>query len=278
MKKHLCQYAIVRFLPYRETGEFANVGIVLMCPKTGFFDFRLLTKVRRITAFFEELDAGIYRGARNDFKKELVRIQDFLAPKTDTRGFADTELARHLFAELTRPREVMMRFEGVRVVLADDPAQELDTLFAHYVERNFSTKAYQEKLLEKTVHKVLQGAHLNKQYKPQTIGNAATYHARFPFVNTQDGKVLRAIKPLHLAQDDPAQIFDHGWAWVGKIEKLRALHLLPERVMFPVQGPAEQKGERFDTFQEITHKLADEGVVVVAATQVNKIIEFATVH
>jgi len=278
MKKHLCQYAIVRFLPYRETGEFANVGIVLMCPETGYFDFRLLTKVRRITAFFEELDAAIYRGARNDFKKELVRIQDFLAPQAGARGFTDTELARHLFAELTRPREVMMRFEGVRVVLADDPAQELDALFAHYVERNFSTKAYQEKLLEKTVHKVLQGAHLNKQYKPQTIGNAATYHARFPFVNTQDGKVMRAIKPLHLAQDDPAQIFDHGWAWLGKIEKLRSLHLLPERVMFPVQGPAEQQGERFDTFQEITHKLADEGVVVVAATQVNEIIEFARVH
>lgn len=278
MKKHLCQYAIVRFLPYRETGEFANVGIVLMCPETGYFDFRLLTKVRRITAFFEELDAAICRRARNDFKKELVRIQDFLAPKTDTRGFADTELARHLFAELTRPREVMMRFEGVRVVLTDDPAHELDTLFAHYVERNFSTKAYQEKLLEKTVHKVLQDANLNKQYKPQTIGNATTYHAWFPFVNTQDGKVLRAIKPLHLAQDDPAQIFDHGWAWLGKIEKLRALHLLPERVLFPVQGPAEQKGERFDTFQEITHKLADEGVVVVAATQVDQIIEFARVQ
>lgn len=278
MKKHLCQYAIVRFLPYRETGEFANVGIVLMCPETGYFDFRLLTKVRRITAFFEELDAGIYRGARNDFKKELVRIQDFLPPQAGTRGFADTELARHLFAELTRPREVMMRFDGVRVVLADDPAQELDALFAHYVERNFSTRAYQEKLLEKTVHKVLQGAHLNKQYKPQTIGNVATYHAWFPFVNTQDGKALRAIKPLHLAQDDPAQIFDHGWAWLGKIEKLRALHLLPERVLFPVQGPAEQQGERFDTFQEITHKLADEGVVVVASTQVNKIVEFATIQ
>lgn len=278
MKKHLCQYAIVRFLPYRETGEFANVGIVLMCPETGYFDFRLLTKVRRITAFFEELDAGIYRGVRNDFKKELVRIQDFLTPKEDTRGFVDTELARHLFAELTRPREVMMRFEGVRVVLADDPAHELDALFAHYVERSFSTKAYQEKLLEKTIHKVLQGAHLNKQYKPQTIGNAATYHAWFPFVNIQDGKVLRAIKPLHLAQDDPAQIFDHGWAWMGKIEKLRALHLLPDRVLFPVQGPAEQKGERFDTFQEITRKLANEGVVVVAATQVDEIIEFARVH
>lgn len=278
MKKHLCQYAIVRFLPYRETGEFANVGIVLTCPETGYFDFRLLTKVRRITAFFEELDARIYRRTRNDFKNELRRIQEFLAPQPNTRGFADVELARHLFTELTRPREVMMRFEGVRTVLAEDPAQELDALFAHYVERNFSTKAYQEKLLEKDVHKILQSAHLNKQYKPQTIGNTATYHARFPFVHSEDGWATSAIKPLHLAQDDPAQIFDHGWAWLGKIAKLRAFNLLPERVLFPVQGPADEKGERFDTFREITHKLADEGMVVVAATEVDQILEFATIQ
>jgi len=30
MKKFACQYAIVRFLPYLETGEFANVGIVML--------------------------------------------------------------------------------------------------------------------------------------------------------------------------------------------------------------------------------------------------------
>ena len=52
MKKYACQYAIVRFLPYLETGEFANVGIVMLCPDAGFFDFKLLRHVRRITAFF----------------------------------------------------------------------------------------------------------------------------------------------------------------------------------------------------------------------------------
>lgn len=278
MKKTLCQYAIVRFLPYLETGEFANVGIVLMCPETGYFDFRLMTHIRRITAFFEELDAGIYRRARADFQKELKRIQALLAPEDGTHGFADVELARHLFAELTRPREVMMRFDGARAVFADDPAHELDARFAHYVERNFATKTYQEQLLEKTVHKVLQAAHLNGRYKPQTIGNTASYHARFPFVNMRDGRALSAIKPLHLAHDDPAQIFDHGWAWKGKIEKLRALGLLPERILFPVQGPVEGKGERFDMFQDIAGKMAAEDVIVVAATQIDKIVEFAAAN
>jgi hypothetical protein len=273
MKKYACQYAIVRFLPYLETGEFANVGIVMSCPEAGFFDFKLLAHVRRITAFFEELDARIYRRARGDFQHELQRIRNLLGSQ---HGAAwDAGLAHHLFAELTRPREVMMRFEGVRVVLAEDPAQQLDELFGHYVERNFSTRAYQEQLLEKTVRKVLFDANLSKQYQAETVGNADSYHAKFPFVHRAEGRALKAIKPLHLAQADPALIFDHGWAWLGKVQKLRALHMLPERVLFPVQGPTESDGERFEIFQDITGKLAANDVQVVATTQAEEIIKFA---
>ncbi len=43
MKLVACRYAVVQFAPYRETGEFANAGVVLMCPETGHFDFKLQT-------------------------------------------------------------------------------------------------------------------------------------------------------------------------------------------------------------------------------------------
>ena len=276
MKKYACQYAIVRFLPYLETGEFANVGIVMLCPDAGIFEFKLLNRVRRITAFFEELDAGIYRRALKDFKHELERICDWVNPKLEFG--MDVDLARHLFAELTRPREAMIRFDDVRVVLTGDPVQHLNELFGHYVERSFSTKAYQELLLEKNVRKVLVGAKLEKQYKAETIGDATTYHTKLPFVHREGGLAVKAIKPLHLAHDDPAQIYDHGWAWLGRVEKLRALKLLPEQVLFPVQGPAENDGERFEIFLEITKRISADGVLVVPVEQHEEIIQFATIH
>jgi hypothetical protein len=273
MKKYACQYAIVRFLPYLETGEFANVGIVMSCPDANLFEFRLLQHIRRITAFFEELDAGIYRRAANDFKLELKRIGNWLDPKQGNQ--IDADLVRHLFAELTRPREAMMRFDAVCVVLADDPVQKFDELFGHYVERNFATKAYQEQLLEKNVRRALADAKLGKQYRPETLGDTNTYHTRLPFVHKENGRAVKAIKPLHLAHEDPAQIYDHGWAWLGKVEKLRALKLLPDRVLFPVQGPAETDGKRFEMYQEIIEKMAANDVVVIPDQQIQKIIEFA---
>ena len=41
MKRFACHYAIIRFLPYPETQEFANVGVVLACPESGYFGFKL---------------------------------------------------------------------------------------------------------------------------------------------------------------------------------------------------------------------------------------------
>lgn len=61
MNKIPCQYAIVRFTPFVETGEFANVGIVLFAPRQKSLLFKLVTKrYARITGFFHELDAGVY--------------------------------------------------------------------------------------------------------------------------------------------------------------------------------------------------------------------------
>ena len=41
MNKKAYQYAIVRFSPFVETEEFANVGVVMICPAEGKFLFKL---------------------------------------------------------------------------------------------------------------------------------------------------------------------------------------------------------------------------------------------
>lgn len=262
-----CQYAIVRFLPYVETGEFANVGLVMYSMEDRRFQYRLLDRVRRITAFFEELDVSVYRRARAEFAAELARIS-----KVFEGG--NPSMAKMLFSELTRPREAMLRFDKVRVVLADDPAEQFQKLFDHYIGRNFATKAYQEQLIEKHVRQALRAADLTVQFKERVLGNQA-YHARFPFVRTVDGKATSAIKPLHLGQEDPAQIFDHGWEWVGKLRKLRSEDLLPRSVLFAIQGPGDQSRERVQAFTEIVHELTAQNVEIVDHERTGDIIQFA---
>ena len=274
MKKYACQYAIVRFLPYIETGEFANVGIVFLCPETGYFDYKLISRKRRIKAFFEELDGAVYKRAETIFQQELARVKKLLA----SENFAfplQKDVVYNVFGDLTHPREGILRFDGItRVVLTENPEQKLTELFSHYVERNFATKSYQEKLLENDVRGILQVDRLIAKYKAHTFGNA--YRVKFPFVYMEGASPRKAIKPLSLAYPEPNRIFDYGWAWMGKIEKLKEMHALPEEILIPVQGPQETEGSRIDAFLDITTKLRTTATVV-DFRETKKILDYAKV-
>ena len=74
MTKFACQYALLRFRPFAETGEFANVGIVMLAPDARFFGFKLLKKYGRITQLFQELDKKVFLNGRDLFKEELERF------------------------------------------------------------------------------------------------------------------------------------------------------------------------------------------------------------
>ena len=74
MKEIVCNYAIARFRPYRETGEFANIGVVLICPQLDYFGYTFETrKHKRITDFFPELDLEIFKAGLAGQLKELGR-------------------------------------------------------------------------------------------------------------------------------------------------------------------------------------------------------------
>ena len=274
MTRLACQYAIIRFLPYAETGEFANVGVVLACPATGFLDARLMpTKnTRRIAGFFDQLDKRIYREALNYLDDELGRVRDVLRERPDGNVPA---IVQQTFAGLTRPREALLRFSEVRVVLADDAEKMLDKLFACFVERDFVNRQYHDKVLERGVRDVLKRANLRDYFKPAEIGNEYL-HIHVPFVHLRDGQPTLAIKPLDLAKDEPNQVFEHGGHWVDRVRRLQKHKLLPDGMLFAVKEPTFV--DAIDTrkaAEEIMAELRETGVDVVVATDVKAIIEFA---
>ncbi len=116
MTRVACRYALVQFLPYSDSGEFANAGVVLTCPDTGFFDFKLqIRKHGRVTAFFKGLGPDVYRTALTLMADELVRVQAIVKALPVTSERADQ--IRHLFTALTHPREAIVRFGAVRPIL-----------------------------------------------------------------------------------------------------------------------------------------------------------------
>lgn len=277
MKKFACQYALLRFRPFVETGEFANVGIVMMAPEARFFGFRLLKHYGRITKFFHQLDRKVYLDGKRLFKEELDRFTGELRRLAldGRKTQPDIQLARNLFTELVRPREAMLQFAEQRVVLADNPKEKLGELFDHYVERNFVTKEYQERLLESTVRKLLFRGQMGTKYQREKIGTP-DFAVNFPFVLMTEGKAERIIKPLYLAQGDTTKILNHGGQWVDKVRRLRKRNALPKDVLFPITAP--QAGTNaYDAFTEIRDDLIMIDVQVVPANDETGILKFATI-
>lgn len=270
-----CLYAIVRFCPFVETEEFANVGIILMAPDVRFFGYKLMTrKHARVTSFFEQLDAAVFRAVVQNLKEEFDRAATlFKAHGFDKRYKKnDVAYARNLFAEIVRPRETVVKFSTIRAVLGGEPREKLEDLYNHYVERDFVTKEYRETVLERTMRRWIYDAGLGNRFDKKDVGND-DYHATFPFVEEAVGEVVKAVKPLNLAQDQPNKILDHGGQWVFRIQTLKRRKLLPRKVLFAVEGPTED-GPRLRAYDDMIDTLRDVGATVINYQEKAKIMDF----
>ena len=275
--KTACHYAIVRFMPFVETGEFGNVGVILFSPAARYFGFKLLgQRYSRITNFFEQLDVKLFRASMHATRDELQRLSDMLKGMgTDRRLKAlDVDGAVALWKEILKPRESMVRFSDSRLAMAVDPQAKLGELYAYYVERNFATKEYQERLLERGVRGFLKEAQLHERFHEHRIGNE-DYNALFPFVELTGDMPVKAIKPLRLDHAQPAQIIDHGGQWCVRVDALAKRGLLPPKVLFAVNGQQIGESARARAQREVVAGLSDLGVLVQPVEDRQAVIEFA---
>ncbi len=277
MNRTACKYVIVRFAPFVETGEFANVGVLMIAARARYFGFLLETRrYGRMTRFFEELDPRVYLNALSALREELDRVRSLLK----AHGFDgrlkrnDTEFATRLFTEVVRPRESVIRFSEVRSVLAEDPKRKLKALFDYYVGRNFVTRERKEAALESEVRRWLFQADLGQRFHQAEIGDDE-YHARFPFVEQVSERPVKVIKPLYLGQSEPSRIIDHGGVWALKLDELRHRGKLPRRVLFPVEGPGEGDDRLDHAFRRAVERLEGAGAMVASRDDRERLLNFA---
>ncbi len=266
MKKLVCNFAPLRFLPYREIGEFVNVGVVVHCPQVDYFGFRVIRTRRtgRLTHFFPELDAQLLRVALKHFVDELERVRAAhrILPGGAAVSPTDARLQIAAFQELVRRREGLLHFGDTGMMIADDPEEALDELFGRFVERQFAQrKEYQETVMRNRLAKFLRQWNLAGLYeKDQRVGDDE-FHVVFPFVHREQGVIDRTIKPLDLDKQETSDIYHHGGAWVKNMERLAKRSCLPGTTIFTVRLP--QDGKRAVAAEEIRRELSQIGVKTV---------------
>lgn len=259
--KYICNYSILRFLPYPETGEFVNIGIVLIA-NNGDFRFKIEKKRQRVTHFFPSLDSKIFQRARAEIETELCRLSSFFTVnRKDLPGLLST------FKHLIHARETMMRFSEPGTMAIENADEAATALFDHYVNHSFATKEYQEGALERQLGKLLSDSNLRQRYSEQRLGTA-DYPVKFPFVFVDDSAALQALKPIHLGHDEPSKIIEHGDAWLSKVRRLKSAGQLALDTLFIAGPPMEGKPKLLRAYREICEELKSfPGVRVTSAAE-----------
>ena len=123
----VCNYALLRFIPYPQTGEVVNVGVVVNCIQPCFLHFLAEEKMPdRVQALFPDYNPVAFDAAVAAMGKEVKRISGRV------RGAKDCQLA---FNELVRPRESTLRYGEVKTLLSDDAQNVAEELFRRYFRR-----------------------------------------------------------------------------------------------------------------------------------------------
>jgi hypothetical protein len=279
MRQIVCNYAPIRFLPYREVGEFVTIGVVVHCPQTDFFDYRLTKPKRtsRVTGFFPELDIGIFKAALEGAAREFDRAKKTYGNTmvaSASLEMAQSQMRR--FQEYVRRREGLLHFGQPGTRLTDDPKLALNDLFEHYVNRQFTQKPeYQETIMRKRLAQFLKDWNLSKYYEFQQIGDA-DFHVKIPFVHLVEKRVIKAIKPLDLDKIETTDVYQHGGVWVKNMERLKARGQLPNETVFAIQFP--KIGRPFDAAKTIVEELEQLGVRAIDFSLVQQVKGAVDIH
>lgn len=263
--KYACLYSIVRFAPFAETEEFANVGIVLSAPAIGRMEYRLARKnLKRVNHFFE---------CNNLFAKAMEIAQNELdAMQAMTKEAQESQIVNH-FRFLTEPKESLIRFSAMRSILVENFDATLDELFGRYIDRQGMTRDRREEVMVREIRALFTEASI-RSFRDETLtGDLTKLH--LPLVHRNE--VVAAIKPLAFDQAEPNAILEHCDQWLMKFVRAEREGVIQlKNVLIPVTAPAEDPTPRHRKAVQIAKSsIQDHGLQLVDFQSTHEIAAFA---
>lgn len=263
--KYTCLYSIVRFAPFAETEEFANVGIVLSAPAVGRMEYRLARRnLKRVNQFFE--CNSLFAKAMEIAQNELDVVQAM------TKEAQESQIVNH-FRFLTEPKESLIRFSPMRSILVESFDSTLEELFGRYIDRQGVARDRREEAMVREIRTMFTQASIRSFRDDTLIGDLTKLH--LPLVHRND--VVAAIKPLAFDQTEPSAILDHCDQWLAKFvraEKEGVIQL--SNVLIPVAAPSENESPNHRKAVRIAKEsIKERGLQLVDYQATQKIAAFA---
>lgn len=124
--EHLYEYAVLRYVPRAERGEFVNIGLAMMCKRQKWLRLEVKIDVRRISALGSTISIECLR-------HQLKAFEDIAAGLPEAGLIARCPVEER-FRWLTAAKSACIRTSPVHPGLTSDLAATFRHIFAEQVE------------------------------------------------------------------------------------------------------------------------------------------------
>lgn len=270
MKQYACQYRIVRFMPYSETGEFANIGVCLFCPSQYKMLFLLApTRFARITNFFNHLDRNVYKKTIEGLTLELTRLQMFFAE------LGSVEQSMQIFNTAFTGSDLIVSFSEPGALLTNNLNKELEQLYNHFVGRNFTKEANRERYLVEQLKEQFKQFDLDRAFKQHELTDGF-HKAQFPLVRlTTDDHVLGAARAITFEQKHRSKVVESADIWLLRLKGLFNKGIIsPKDMLIKLGKPAIDDKPAQKYVENFKLELEDLGLHIGYEHETNIVIEY----
>ena len=252
MSKQTYTYNILRYVHDTSTGEFANVGVVLLCPEGRYADALLNPTCGRIAKMFPGMDKNHFREVIRHLQSRFDQVASRIREELDYGEMPQN--AEALAISVIARDDSSFQWSPMGSGLTADPSTTLESIFHRMVER------YQD------------NAHSTSRNDDQIWRG---FKARF-----EERKILSRFTPKTIEAEDIEVEFSHAWqnsqwhcmealsfdlmqgqsikdkasTWLGRITSIQETRD-PFKVYYLVGEPQLEKSKRaFDQALNILHK------------------------
>lgn len=214
-------YIILRYVHDVVSGEFVNVGVVIVAPKTRFAGALCTNRYQRISQFFRGASGKHVRDVNSYIQGRIDEISERLVSNSFAENFPSNAAE---FAEQVLPKDdSSFQTSDLRGGIADANSMEavLEDLFTRFVERY-------EKILERRTRtddevwrpfkRALDSKRLSVYLKPHLL---KAPHCEFEFKRVFKNGRLHVCQPISFDLASENEVSEKALLWFGRIEQLQ---------------------------------------------------------
>jgi hypothetical protein len=210
MTRHAYTYTLLRYRHDALAGEFANVGVVLHAPTTGFLDVKVRHTVGRLPKMFPDLDSDALKSSLRGLEKAVKRLatadgSDLLATLTDAGQLARTVLPADDTSFIWGP---------VGSGITTNPSETLERLYQRFIALYDERQAHHrdDAAIWKPVRDRLAEKNLAGRLQPKTIISSVD---KVDFEHAWKNGAWHCYQPVSFDLANDENIRDKARRWAG---------------------------------------------------------------